>query len=338
MSQNKKLIELFAGCGGLALGLEKAGFQSVLLNEINKDACHTLKFNRPKWNVIEKDIKNINFKNFHDEIDLISGGFPCQAFSYAGKQLGFNDIRGTLFFEFARIINEVNPKSFLLENVKGLITHDNGKTLETIINVINEIGYTLIEKSLYKATDYNVPQKRERIILIGIRNDLLNKVNYIIPVKHNIKPTMQDVLFAGNLYSTDVPSSIGQIYPTRKKEILDMVPQGGNWRSLPYDIQVEYMKNSLHNGGGNTGCARRLSLNEPSSTLTCSPAQKQTEQCHPLVTRPLTIREYARIQTFPDDWEFKGSMSSIYKQIGNAVPVNMSYAIGQSLMSMLNDV
>ena len=123
-----------------------------------------------------------------------------------------------------------------------------------------------------------------------------------------------------------------------KKKILDMVPQGGYWRDLPIKYQKEYMRGSFHLGGGKTGMARRLSWDEPSLTLTCAPAQKQTERCHPDETRPLTVREYARIQTFPDNWEFMGSMSSQYKQIGNAVPVNLGYAVARSLVRLLNEI
>ena len=150
--------------------------------------------------------------------------------------------------------------------------------------------------------------------------------------------TLQDTFYKGELYDCDVPESIGQKYPKRKAEILSKVPQGGDWRDLPEDLQKEYMKGSFYLGGGKTGMARRLSLNEPSLTLTCAPAQKQTERCHPLETRPLTVREYARIQTFPDSWVFSGSESSQYKQIGNAVPVNLAKAIGHSLIQLLNDI
>ena len=140
------------------------------------------------------------------------------------------------------------------------------------------------------------------------------------------------------MFNKDVPKTEGQIYPQRKKEILSKVPQGGYWRDLPDNLQREYMRGSYFLGGGKTGLARRLSWDEPSLTLTCAPAQKQTERCHPTETRPLTFREYARIQTFPDDWLFSGSLSSIYKQIGNAVPVNLAYAIGRSLVNLLNEI
>lgn len=119
---------------------------------------------------------------------------------------------------------------------------------------------------------------------------------------------------------------------------MSLVPEGGDWRDLPEDIARDYMKGSYGLGGGKTGMARRLAMDEPSLTLTCAPAQKQTERCHPSETRPLTVREYARIQTFPDDWEFCGNLSAQYKQIGNAVPVNMAWAIGRSLIRLFNDL
>lgn len=333
-----QLIELFAGAGGLAIGMEKAGFESILLNEIDQYACHTLRHNRPNWNVIEGDISNIDFTPYKNKVDILSGGFPCQAFSYAGKKLGFEDIRGTLFFEFARAVKETNPKVILGENVRGLFKHDNGKTLEAIKAIIDELGYQLVEPRVLKAVFYQVPQKRERLLLVGVRKDLAKSVEYQWPSPYKRMMTMQDALKKGELYSTHVPESDGQKYPQRKAEILAQVPQGGYWRDLPDYLQREYMKKSYFLGGGKTGMARRLAWDEPSLTLTCAPAQKQTERCHPTETRPLTVREYARIQTFPDTWQFCGSLTSQYKQIGNAVPVNLAYAVGRSLVRLLNDI
>ena len=337
-SKPYKIIELFAGCGGLALGLEKSGFESVLVNEIDKNASDTLKLNRPHWNVVNDDISNISFKEYENNVDLISGGFPCQAFSYAGNKLGFDDTRGTLFYEFARAVSEVRPKVFIAENVRGLSSHDNGRTLQTIRSVINELGYELVSEEVLKAIFYRVPQKRERLILVAIRNDLAPYVRYISPPKFGGIFTVEDALKSGRLFNQDVPHSEGQVYPSRKKEIMSMVPAGGYWRDLPDEIQREYMKGSYFLGGGKTGVARRLSWDEPSLTLTCAPAQKQTERCHPDKTRPLSVREYARIQTFPDTWQFSGSQTSQYKQIGNAVPVNLGHAIGLSLVKLLNDI
>lgn len=331
-------IELFAGAGGLALGMSKAGFRHVMLNEMDPNACATLRVNKPEWNVVEGDIHNINFTQWHGEIDLLTGGFPCQAFSYAGNKGGFEDARGTLFFELARAVNEIRPKVFLCENVKGLASHDNGRTLKVIRGAIADLGYTLVEPKVMHAIKYMVPQKRERIMLVAIRNDIADNVRFHWPSPYHKIMTMRDALFAGELYPCDVPKSQGAAYPEKKRRVLAMVPMGGYWRDLPLDVQKEYMGGSFALEGGKTGMARRLSLDAPSLTLTCSPAQKQTERCHPTETRPLTVREYARVQTFPDDWTFAGNMASQYKQIGNAVPVNLAWAMGRALVRLLNDI
>jgi DNA (cytosine-5)-methyltransferase 1 len=330
--------ELFAGGGGLALGMELAGFQHLILNEFDHNACETLRLNRPEWNVIEGDIHNIDFTPYRGKINFLSGGFPCQAFSYAGKRLGFEETRGTLFFELARAVKEIQPEVFMGENVRGLFEHDEGRTLETIKAVIAELGYTLIEPRILRAIQYDVPQKRERLILIAIRNDIASKVTYEWPDVAPQVRTLRDAFYRGDLYSEDVPKSNGQQYPASKKAVMELVPEGGDWRDLPENVAREYMKGSYNLGGGKTGMARRLAMDEPSLTLTCAPAQKQTERCHPYETRPLSVREYARIQTFPDDWQFCGPLSAQYKQIGNAVPVNLAWAVGRSLIRLFNQM
>lgn len=331
-------LELFAGAGGLALGMHFAGFRHVLLNEIDTMAAETLRINHPDWNVLEGDIHKVDFTPLHGLVDFVSGGFPCQAFSYAGKKGGLNDTRGTLFFELARAVDEIQPKVFMGENVKGLISHDNGRTLEIIRNAIAELGYTLVEPRVLKAVMYQVPQKRERLILVAIRNDIAPYVEFHWPAPYKRVMTLRDAFCKGELYTTDVPVSEGQTYPEKKRSVLEMVPEGGDWRDLPEAVAKEFMGGSYYLGGGKTGMARRLSMDEPSLTLTCAPAQKQTERCHPTETRPLTVREYARIQTFPDEWKFAGTISDQYKQIGNAVPVNLSFAIGRSIMRLFNDI
>jgi DNA (cytosine-5)-methyltransferase 1 len=337
-TRDYSIVELFAGCGGLALGFENAGFKSLLVNEIDKDACATLRLNRPNWNVVEGDVSKIDFRPLRGKVDVLTGGFPCQAFSYAGKKLGFEDTRGTLFYEFARAVNETQPTVFVGENVRGLVSHNKGMTLKTITEVIGELGYELVSSEVLKAIFYRTPQKRERLFLIGIRKDVSDYVEYSLPPRFPGVFTMRDALKSGRLFSNDVPHSQGQSYNGRKKEIMECVPEGGYWRDLPDDLQREYMQGSYFLGGGKTGIARRLAWDEPSLTLVCTPAQGQTERCHPSETRPLTCREYARIQTFPDDWSFCGSQNSIYKQIGNAVPVNLAHAVGLSLVKLLNDV
>ena len=178
-----RVIELFAGAGGLAVGLEKAGLSCVALNEIDKWACETLRKNRPNWNVLEGDIKDFNFSKYRNGVEIVTGGFPCQAFSYAGKKLGFKDARGTLFYEFARVIKEVKPLLCVGENVKGLVSHDKGKTLKGMISILDEIGYTVMPVKVLKAINYRVPQKRERVIIVGVRKDVL--INYEYPKPHN---------------------------------------------------------------------------------------------------------------------------------------------------------
>ncbi len=330
-----KVLELFAGAGGLAVGMEKAGLKCIALNEIDKHACATLRNNRPKWNVLEGDIKNFIFSKYYNQVDVVTGGFPCQAFSYAGKRLGFEDARGTLFYEFARVIKEVNPPICIGENVKGLLNHDNGKTLQGMISILDEIGYNVVPVQVLKAINYKVPQKRERLILVGIRKDIDLKYEYPKPYKKIYN--LSDALKKGELFESNVHKSSGAKYPESKKSVLDLVPPKGYWRDLPIDIQKDFMGASFYLGGGKTGMARRIGWDEPCLTLTCSPAQKQTERCHPDETRPFTVREYARIQTFPDDWQFSGPMAQQYKQIGNAVPVNLGREVGYSIIKFLND-
>jgi DNA (cytosine-5)-methyltransferase 1 len=328
------VLELFAGAGGLAVGMEKAGLKCVALNEIDKWACQTLRRNRPNWNVLEGDIKEFDFSEYQNNVDVVTGGFPCQAFSYAGKKLGLADARGTLFYEFARVVKEVNPPLCLGENVRGLLSHENGKTLQGMISILDEIGYNVVPIQVLKAIHYRVPQKRERLILVGIRKDINLKYEY--PKPHKKIYNLKDALKKGELFDTNVPKSIGAKYPLSKKMVLDLVPQKGYWRDLPLNVQKEFMGGSYFLGGGKTGIARRIGWDEPCLTLTCSPAQKQTERCHPEETRPFTVREYARIQTFPDDWKFEGSMAQQYKQIGNAVPVNLGAEVGYSIVNFLN--
>lgn len=250
--------------------------------------------------------------------------------------MGFADTRGTLFFEFGQAIKEVQPKVFLGENVRGLLNHDRGRTIKPLEAVLSGIGYTLMPPQVLNALFYCVPQKRQRLFLVGICNDLVPYAQFAWPSPCPQIMTLADALKAGVLYKTDVPSSVEQRYLGQKAAILQQVPQRGCWRDLPPDLQQAYLMDSFRLDGGKTGMARRLAWDEPALTLTCSPAQKQTERCHPTETRPLTVREYARIQTFPDDWQFCGSLSSQYRQIGNAVPVNLAAAVGRSLMNLLN--
>ena len=320
------VLELFSGAGGLALGLEHAGFQLLKAIDNDKDSCATLKLNRPDWDVVCGDVREMSYEGLTP--DLVVGGFPCQSFSTAGLKRGFEDTRGTMFFELARCVKETRPKIVIGENVKGLLSHDNGQTLNVILDTLASLGYR-VKYKLLKAQNYDVPQKRERVIIIGIRDDL--DLDYTFPESLGTTVTLKEAL-------ADVPQSEGITYSEAKRKVLELVPPGGCWRDLPVDIQKSYMGASYYQTGGRTGIARRMSWDELSLTLTCSPSQKISEKCHPSEVRPFTVREWARIQTFPDSWQFVGSISSRYKQIGNAVPVNFAYHIGKSVMDCLNKV
>ncbi len=327
-------IELFAGAGGLALGIEKAGFDTIGLIEFDKDACDTLKRNRPDWRVICDDIANISKLDleeyFHIKkgvLDLLSGGAPCQAFSYAGKRLGLEDTRGTLFYHYAVFLEKLQPKIFLFENVKGLLSHNGGKTYQTMLEIFEKAGYD-IQKQVLNAWDYGNAQKRERLITVGIRKDLKNKIKFEFPKPHVYKPVLRDVL-------QNVPESAGIPYGENKRKIFELVPPGGYWRDIDPVIAKAYMKSCWNMGGGRTGILRRMSMDEPSLTILTSPSQKQTERCHPLEARPFNVRENARCQSFPDEWEFCGNVMSQYKQVGNAVPVNLAYDVAKSIYESL---
>ena len=265
--------------------------------------------------------KYFNIKS--GELYLLSGGSPCQSFSYAGKRLGLEDARGTLFYHYAKFLEQLQPKMFLFENVKGLLTHDKGNTYKIILDILEQAGYIITKNqiSVLNAWDYGVPQKRERLITIGIRKDLVDKIKFNFPVPHKYKPVLKDVLL-------DCPKSVGTKYSEYKQKIFELVPPGGYWKDIPEDIAKEYMKSCWYMEGGRTGILRRLSLDEPALTVLTSPSQKQTDRCHPLEARPFTVRENARCQTFPDDWQFFGSVGQQYRQVGNAVPVNLAYEIG----------
>lgn len=320
-------IELFAGGGGLALGLEQAGIEELLLVESDACACATLRRNRPSWNVVEGDVLEIDFSPYAGRVDLVSGGFPCQAFSNAGKRLGFEDARGTLFAEFARCVEETRPKAVLFENVKGLLGHDGGRTFETIARTFEGLGYRMRHRVL-DASLHGVGQKRERVVAVGFRSDIADSVRFEFPEPDGRRTTLADAL-------EGVPPSPHIPYSERKRAVLELVPPGGCWTDLPEDIAKEYMGKAWFSGGGRRGMARRMSWDEPCLTLTTSPSQKQTERCHPDETRPFSVREYARIQSFPDDWEFEGTLAKQYRQIGNAVPVELARRVGVRLAAAL---
>lgn len=319
-------VEVCAGCGGLSTGFIECGFEPLLINEIEPRFCDTLRSNHQahKDKIVCGSMTEISLENHSP--DLLMGGVPCQAFSQAGERKGLKDPRGKLILEFNRLINEANPKIFLVENVKGLTTHNKGKTLQSIIELFQNNGNYKIHYKLLNAKDFEVPQKRERIIIVGIRSDL--RQNYQFPSPITKKIVLRDAL-------ENVPESEGIHYSEEKKKVLQLVPEGGCWVDLPEEIKIRYMGNALKSGGGKRGYARRLKMDDQCLTLLTSPSQKQTDRCHPYETRPLTVREYARVQTFPDNYQFYGTIGQKYKQIGNAVPVKFAFHLANSIKQYL---
>lgn len=347
-------ISLFSGAMGLDLGVEAAGFNIRLCVEMNKWAAQTIRQNTD-IPVIEKDIRDVSTDDIlstagleKKEVTLVVGGPPCQAFSTAGKQRGMADFRGNVMIQYLRVIQEIKPQYFILENVRGLlsaklhtipeeysqykdITDIKGSVMYFLTEEFKKYGYS-ISYALLNAANYGVPEKRERVIIIG-------HLGSRVPIP---SPThSEDGSFGTKKWVTlgevinDLKDRSDLRYiPLRNKSIkyLKMLKEGENWKNLPDDIAEEAMGKAYKLSGGKTGFFRRLSFNEPAPTLVTSPTMPATLLCHPIDLRPLSIEEYARIQQFPDTWKFEGKIEEIYKQIGNAVPVGLGYAAGMQIM------
>jgi DNA (cytosine-5)-methyltransferase 1 len=341
---------------GLDLGIDAAGFETVCCVELDKYACRTIRTNT-NTPVIEADIHNVGAEDIEsasgvtrDRISLVYGGPPCQAFSTAGKQRSLQDFRGNLVLQFLRVVAEIRPEYFILENVRGILYAklnavpeeyaeyaDNcdrsGSVVHMLVSEFRKLGYT-ISFSLFDSARYGIPQSRDRFIMFGtLRSDAVP-----IPVpthtkdmkqQPHLKPykTLRDAL--RGLAPDD--SELLQFTP-RQIRLLEMIKPGQCWTSLPAELQAEALGGAYHLTGGRTGFFRRLSWDKPSPTLVTSPAMPATMLCHPDEPRPLTVQEYARIQQFPDNWVFDGPRQQIYKQIGNAVPVGLGTVAGTAIM------
>ncbi|MDJ1171534.1 DNA cytosine methyltransferase [Roseofilum sp. BLCC_M154] len=364
-------ISLFTGAYGLDLGLEQAGFITVSVVEKDLNAVKTIALNRPflKNSAIPREIEQVTAQELLEEggrvlglgrplqpgeVDLVTGGPPCQPFSTAGKRGSVLDPRGSLFMDFIRIVKEVQPRFFLMENVKGLLSAPlrhrpinqrgkdypplgkdemKGAALQVILSEMKNIGYQVIYNTL-EAADYGVPQTRQRVIFMGSRDS--ESVTFPLPKysKNGQKLPKWRTLREGLKGLVDSePEFIP--YSENRLKYLKLLNAGQNWKALPEDLKQEAMGGAYHSGGGKVGFYRRLSWDKPSPTITTSPNQKATDMCHPVELRCLTVRESAKLQTFPDDWIFSGSTLSKYKQIGNAVPVLLSKEIGVYLFNLI---
>ena len=355
---NRDVISLFSGAMGLDIGLGQAGLNVVIGQDFEPVCVDTMRANGHK--VLGGDIREIKPQTLLDltglcigEPFMICGGPPCQPFSTAGKRLGINDPRGSLFMDFIRMIDYIRPRFFVMENVKGIMSaplkhvpqanrsvkdeNDPEQKLGTVLDVIlaefSKLGYKTVY-GILDAVNYGVPQFRERFILIGSRDheDIFLPVPTHFQMHQNPEYRWKTVGEAIRDLEDDI-SECGKLTPERKK-YLQMVPEGGNWRDLPNEIIPEAMGGAYESGGGKVGFYRRLTYSQPAPTITTSPAQKATMLCHPRLDRPLSVKEYARIQQFPEDWVFIGTTAAKYKQIGNAVPVGLAKAIGEAVISV----
>lgn len=364
-------ISLFSGAFGLDLGLELAGFHTVSVVEQERDAAKTIALNRPhlRESAIPRKIETISTQDLlleggrvlglgralrPTEVDLVVGGPPCQSFSTAGKRTSVLDPRGSLFMEFVRVVRDVQPRFFIMENVKGLLSaairhrpinqrganypplepeEMRGAALKVVLAEMNELGYHLVY-NLLEAANYGVPQNRERVIFIGSRDG----ESVTFPLATHSKggldlPKWRTLKYALTGLVEQQPEFTP--YSEKRLKYLKLLKAGENWRYLPDNLKEAAMGGAYKSGGGKVGFYRRLSWDKPSPTVTTSPHQKATDMCHPLELRPLSVRECARIQTFPDDWIFYGSITSKYKQIGNAVPVLLAKTIGDYLYNLI---
>ena len=346
MKDTKKSISLFSGAMGLDIGLQQAGIDIQIGQDFNKACVNTMFQNGHK--AILGDICRIEPEELlsaagltFGEPFLICGGPPCQPFSTAGKRLGINDPRGSLFREYVRMIDVIRPRFFVMENVKGLMSSplkdaDGKNTAGKVIDIILEEFAKLNYKTVYGVLDsvnYGVPQFRERFVMIGSRDneDIFLPIPTHFQMHQNAAyrwSTLGDCI--RDLENT--PGECADFTPLRLK-YLKMVPEGGNWKNLPPDILKEAMGGAYSSGGGKVGFYRRLSYSHPSPTVVTSPIQKATMMCHPTKDRPLSVAEYARIQQFPNDWKFTGTLVDKYRQIGNAVPIGLAKAIGEAIVA-----
>lgn len=346
-----KAISLFSGAQGLDLGLSLAGIDVVLGQDVDPACVQTMLANGRK--ALSGDIRSMDSitllqtaRMSRGDPFLLCGGPPCQPFSMAGKRLGINDPRGSLFMDFVRMIDEIRPRFFVMENVKGLLSvklkDAAGKPTSTnVLEIILEAFAKLHYKTIYDVLDavnYGVPQFRERFILIGSRDH--EDIFLPIPTHFRVHQLVSYRWLTLGTAIKDLEDSAGdcETFTPQRLHYLQMVPEGGNWRDLPAALQPAAMGGAYTSGGGKVGFYRRLSYAQPSPTLVTSPVQKATMMCHPTRDRPLSVAEYARIQQFPDSWSFAGSVRNKYRQIGNAVPVGLAKAIGEALVAAASGV
>lgn len=372
-TKGRSVVSLFSGAMGLDIGLEQAGIKASLAIEFDSQCCSTIRHNRPDLDLWETDVGKIDGQgilerlNKPDDVFLMVGGPPCQSFCPGGKRAALSDPRGNLIYTYLKLIQEIRPQFFVLENVANLVTaalkhrpialrpgkhwnlssYENkkrgvdgvepmgadelsGSAIRQIVDDVVAIGYQ-IGFSIVDAAAVGAPQHRLRFVLFGCRD---GSVPLGLPATHGdavgLLPfqTVRDAIY--DLRNDPGPHSE---YGPEMARYFALVPAGGYWKNLPKELQREALGNAAFEaGGGKMGFFRRLSWDRPSPTITGKANRKGSALCHPEQVRPLSVRECARLQGFPDDWRFSGAMNRQYSQIGNAVPVHLGAAIGHALL------
>lgn len=355
------MVSLFTGAMGLDLGLEKAGFRTAVAVECNREAIATIRTNRPEVPLIDRAIGEVKTEQILEAggldvgtVSLLAAGPSCQSFSTAGTRGSLKVKSGLLLYEFIRVVKEAQPDFFILENVRGLLSaaikhrplrgrgpgcppldgdEELGSAFRSVAERLRNLGYSVVFDVL-NAADFGVSQTRHRLVILGSRDG----IPLAMPApSHNRDgmgrlPRWRTLRDALKGLSENEPEFM-QFVPSRRR-YFKYVPPGGNWRDLPDNLKAKALGGAYQSWGGRSGFLRRLSWDHPSPTLNTNPDSKATALCHPDELRPLTVKEYARIQGFPDDWQICGGIRSKYRQLGNAVPLRLAEAIGESIIAV----
>ena len=374
----KEIWSFFSGAMGLDIGLEQAGLPPTLVNEIDEKCCGTIRANRPGLQLVTESISRLTadkiraYRNFDDDVYMMVGGPPCQSFSSGGKRTSLSDPRGNLIYEYLRLISDVRPRYFILENVANLVTaalrhrpiakrpgqhwslkrydtdwqhgdgdvppldplERSGSAIRRLLDDVRCLGYHVVF-GILDAADYGAPQHRLRFMMLGSRD--WPAVILPAPTHGSTNSCLEPFrTIRQAIYHMQNDPGPGSQYTPPVRRYFAMIPEGGNWRDLPRDLQPEALGGSWSAGGGKTGFYRRLPWDAPSPTITGRANRKGSALCHPEAVRPLSVRECAALQGFSEDWRFVGSTNAQYMQIGNAVPAPLGKAVGEAFLRRVN--
>lgn len=341
------VLSFFTGAGGLDLGLCESGFETVFHAENNRFARMSIEKNFPAA-ALAGDVASLTPEQVLDmsglapnEVDVMAGGPPCQAFSTAGARRGFDDPRGNIFMTYIDLASKIRPKYLVIENVRGLLSAPfpvkeggeavSGGALARVLGAIEDMGYST-SFNLYNAANYGVPQTRERVVIIASRDT--EELPWLMPTHSNSDDELASWVNIEHAFSAipDGTEHRHTQFSDKRLRYFEKLGPGQNWRDLPKEDQPVAMGKAFNASGGRTTFYRRLDWNKPSPTLVTSPTMPATDLCHPTELRPLSVEEYKVIQQFPLDYWVAGPVAEQYRQLGNAVPVGLGRAIGRALL------